>query len=314
MRILDNPFKLILPLLFLFTAFSVDAQGLSRTVIKDNGNTGGLMAACDYDGYYVYLTVPTLDDFPCDIHVGVTIEESESQDPSFFQIIPDPTEITIVDPDGPEGPVESHYYYRFRIEALNTSIFSEFCPDGPDSLTFVYNLYCYDGNTYTLMDSEDEEVAAYLGVDQGSDISATWTKAFCCPEAVSGDDPLIPFDNGGDEEEEESDDEGYGYISGGEDQLTMTEGLKESSKQSIFEIRNSNNLIDIRVTNNFIDIKNPLSSNVTFQIVNISGQIVFQGYLQDNSEKQIDISHFTHGLYILTYKNNNSIESKKFVK
>jgi hypothetical protein len=64
----------------------------------------------------------------------------------------------------------------------------------------------------------------------------------------------------------------------------------------------------------FLNIKQDLLNNVSYKIASITGQVVQTGEV-NNSEKQINVSSLSDGIYFLQiFDNNKSLGQEKFVK
>ena len=275
MKLVNNPFKLLLPLFFILASFSLDAQ-FTRTVVLMGGgtNTGG---SSEPNSYWFDIEVEFLgEEAPCEVFVGITLEESTSQ-VTYYAPVPDIG-----------GDVTAQFV------DLDNVIFDELCLSGTvDSLHFVFDLYCSDGNGgYTEIDPCDPEFVPYFAQDGSCDLATTHAMAIQCP-------PL-------------------GYNTASTDELKVSDNIgQENIQNSSIESTNriQNNQVDYKFSTNYITLSNLSNSSINYQILTISGQVIYQGNLTDmDIEKRIDISNLSQGLYIITYGNKDYVESKKFVR
>ena len=287
MRLLNNPFRLILPLLFLFTAFSVDAQFKSKVVLT----TGDPTSDCDgvaFDGGYTFevdLTLWNLNttwaestdattgettwilayESPCDMHMGVTVENYDSQGGTaqtlflqhFFEL----------DFDVSTGSTNTLEIFipRKEIEEM-------FCSEESEDLYFTFQLFCLEDEIYTEINPCDEEFESFFDLEEGEcDLSVTVEVPLCCQE------DLIDF-------------------------VLIDQNAKSE-------------LLAVDRKFNSLELNNISESGINYQIITISGKLVIQGRLTNNEAiERIDISYLEHGLYVLTYSNSQKMESIKFIK
>ena len=132
--------------------------------------------------------------------------------------------------------------------------------------------------------------------------------------------------NFGDGETSSSDNPTHSYLTAGK-YITQLIAHKCGISDTIFQtidITIPNGVNEINQTNNinmypnptttFLNVKYDFLNKTTYQIVNITGQEVQTGTI-NNSNKQIDVSTLSEGIYFLQlFDNNNSLGQQKFVK